>query len=448
MRRGVKILKNSPRWLRANNQMGNPEQNVDMLRIGPFMLALSLALLLAGGKTKADMATNVAEDARVTDAKNILADYQAGAPRNHRVLHVVYFCPADRTPAPDYQARLERVLGDISQFYSEQVRHYGLPFDGIPLDKDAAGHVIIHLVEGTRQAAEYSEARSFGQIRQDVRKVLAAAGIGLQTNGVLVFTRLGNYDGTNTSHNSPYAGDGNARSGFCQLFDSEILDPRLLQNTNQWLNDRQYHHISLGSYNSIFIGGAAHELGHLFGLPHNAGTADDLKTRGHALMGDGNRHYREELRGDGKGSYLTLAHALRLVSNPLFSHVDKGLDEDWKCAVDHCRFDAPAPGRLKITGQFQSSQPVYGVVAYVDPDGGGDYDAVSYAGHLGPDHSFSFDLDWLPESKKAGEIRICVLCASGQHLNAGTANQAHFRYRIGEADGRMEVDTGTKASDQ
>src|ERR1039458_6949104 len=151
------------------------QQRFTLRTIMPFRFApaVALALWLAAGKTKADTTTSAAEDARVTEAKKILADYQAGAPRNHRVLHVVYFCPGDRTPAPDYQARLERVLGDISQFYSEQVRHYDLPFDGIPLDKDAAGHVIIHLVQGTRQAGEYSEARSFGQIRQDVRKVLA-----------------------------------------------------------------------------------------------------------------------------------------------------------------------------------------------------------------------------------------------------------------------------------
>jgi len=404
-------------------------------------LSLVILCLLIGGRTLAETAApNAAEDVRVTTAKKILADYQAGEPRNHRVLHVAYFCPADRTPAPDYQARLGRVLDDISGFYAAQLRQYGLPSDGIPLARGTNGSLIIHLVKGSRPAAEYSEAKSADEIRRDVRQVLAAEGIGLRTNHVVVFTRLGNYDGTNTSHNSPYCGMGDCHSGFCWQFDSELLDPRQLENANQWVQDHQYGHINLGRYNSIFIGGAAHELGHLFGLPHNAEAPGELLARGHALMGDGNRHFREELRKDGPGSFLTLAHALRLVSNPVFSQVDKGLAESWHGTVTDCRFDAPASGYLKITGQYKSNQPIYGVVAYVDPDGGSDYDAVSYAGTLGPDDSFSLDLAPLPRSKKPGEIRIVLLCVSGQHLNAGAVGQLRRRYTV-DSDQRIVVES-------
>ena len=109
-----------------------------------FQLALAAALTLLLPISRAQAQTNAApEDPRVTTARQILADYQAGAPRNHRVLHVAYFCPADRTPAPDYQARLGRVLGDISKFYATQLHAYGLPSDGIPLDYDATGNLVI-----------------------------------------------------------------------------------------------------------------------------------------------------------------------------------------------------------------------------------------------------------------------------------------------------------------
>ncbi len=408
-------------------------------------LVTVLTLMLAGRSAKAaDPQPIPAEDARVIFANKVLAEYQAGEPRNQRVLHVAYYCPSDRTPAPDYQARLERVLGEISAFYATQLHQYGLPSAGIPLAQDEHGRLVIHLVKGAHPAAEYSEAKSSTEIRRDVQKVLAAEGIGLRTNQVVVFTRLGNYDGTNTSHNSPYCGTGDCRSGFCWQFDSELLDTRQLQNTNQWVNDRQYGHITLGRYNSIFIGGTAHELGHLFGLPHNAETPADLKTRGHALMGDGNRHFHEELRGDGKGSFITLAHALRLVSNPLFSGVDKGLSPKWQSAVTNCHFIATA-GRLTITGQFESSQPVYGVVAYLDPAGGNDYDAVSYAGTIGPKNTFSFDLASLPKSRKPGEIRLVLLCASGQHLNVGDGCQARFPYTV-TPDGRVQVESAGAVS--
>jgi hypothetical protein len=402
-----------------------------------------LTLILAGCQLclsvqTSDPVVNPA-DARVTDAEKILAAYQAGATANHRVLHVAYFCPADRAPAPDYRERLTRVLDDISSYYATQIRAYGLPSQGIPLDKDADGELIIHMVKGSHPAVEYSEAKSAGEIHEDVKKVMEADGIGLATNHVVVFTRLGNYDGTNTSHNSPYCGTGDGSSGFCWQFDSDLLDTRLLTNTNQWLNDHQYGHISLGRYNTIFIGGTAHELGHCFGLPHNAETPADFPVRGHALMGDGNRHYREEMRGEGKGTFITLAHALRLVSNPLFSGVDKGLSEEWSGSVTDCVIAAPVAGQLNITGKFKSNQPVYGVVAYIDPDGGSNYDAASYVGTLGPDDSFAFNINSLPKSKKPGEIRIVLLCASGQSLNVGGEGQFHQRYTI-DADGRLNVE--------
>ena len=383
-----------------------------------------------------------AEDARVTVAKRVLADFQAGAPRNHRVLHVAYFCPADRTPAPDFQERLGRVLGDISGFYAAQVRQYGLPCDGIPLDKDADGKLVIHLVKGTRPAAEYSEAKSSGDIYNDVKKVVEEEGIGLKTNHVVVFTRLGNFDGTNSSHNSPYCGRGDGHDGFCWQFDSDILDTRLLQNTDRRTNDKQYGHINLGKYNSIFIGGTAHELGHLFGLPHNDTTPDDLKGPGHSLMGDGNRFYREELHGGAKSTFIPLADALRLVSNPIFSHVDKGISEKWRSSITNCQIDTSVAEQSKITGEYKSNQPIYGVIAYANPNVDDDHGEFAYAGTLGPNNTFSIELGPLPRPRKqkTADFRIILLCASGQHLSAGSGTAAPFRkpYTLGEG-GRIVI---------
>lgn len=193
--------------------------------LGVLPIMVFSMLLLAAGKISAQTTNAITEDARVTFAKKVFADYQAGAPRNHRVLHVAYFCPSDRSPAPDYQARLGRVLDDISHFYAEQLQHYGLPSPGIPLAKDGQGRLVIHLVQGAHPAADYSEAKSAGEIHEDVRKVMEAEGIGLKTNDVVVFTRLGNYDDTNTSHNSPYCGMGDSHGGFCWQFDSDSLTP-------------------------------------------------------------------------------------------------------------------------------------------------------------------------------------------------------------------------------
>jgi hypothetical protein len=413
-----------------------------MIRHGKVTLNLSslaflaMALFSSWGRVRAD------EDPRVTTARKALSDFQAGATRNHRVLHVAYFCPADRTPAPGYQERLGRIMDDISRFYADQVRQCGLPCDGIPLNKDASGGLVIHLAKGSKPAAEYSEAKSSNEIREDVRAVLAASGIGLETNHVVVFTRLGNYDGTNTWHNSPYCGSGDCSRGFCWQFDSEILDTRLLSETNRWVNDRQYGHISFGKYNSIFIGGTAHELGHLLGLPHNETTPEDLRSRGHSLMGDGNRHYREELHGGTKSTFIPLADALRVVSNPMFSRVDQGRSAAWRCSIANCQIDTSVPRHVKIAGTYTSNLPVYGIVAYANPDVGDDHYEFAFVGTLGPDSTFVVDVGPAPRphGEKPADIRIILLSAGGQHLSAFAGTSAPFRrsYTIG-GDGRINV---------
>ena len=93
----------------------------------------------------------------------------------------------------------------------------------------------------------------------------------------------------------------------------------------------QYGRTTLGRYNSIFIGGIAHELGHALSMPHNT-ERPDMAPWGKSLMGSGNRTYGEEFRtievdeSKGKGSFLPFADALRLASHPSFSGSIKGFD--------------------------------------------------------------------------------------------------------------------------
>jgi hypothetical protein len=47
------------------------------------------------------------------------AAFHAGEQPTDSVLRVIYFHPADRDPLPDYAARLDRIMTDISGFYRE-----------------------------------------------------------------------------------------------------------------------------------------------------------------------------------------------------------------------------------------------------------------------------------------------------------------------------------------
>lgn len=208
------------------------------------------------------------------------------------------------------------------------------------------------------------------------------------------------------------------------------------------IQDGQYGRISLGKHNSIFIGGIAHELGHALGLPHCEARPDEA-VRGTALMGSGNRSYGDELRGEGRGSFLTLAHALRLASHPQFSGSVKGLKTNATAAVDHLSITAEGKA-ITVTGVVSGSPPVYAVVAYFDPDGGSDYDATTASAVPDASGRFTLRSDALTAGKQ-GELRLFPLHVNGSA--AGQMSQTSFRYSYGVAsDGTPEPVLDTDAT--
>src|SRR5690606_23776384 len=100
---------------------------------------------------------------------------------------------------------------------------------------------------------------------------LQAAGIEADKETIVIFCNMSNWDpktGT-MSQNSPYYASGGLRNGTAWQVDSALLDAGLLKEKEPQLRDGQYGRISVGRYNSIFVGGVCHELGHALGLPHN-----------------------------------------------------------------------------------------------------------------------------------------------------------------------------------
>ncbi len=55
---------------------------------------------------------------------------------------------------------------------------------------------------------------------------------------------------------------------------------------------------NVAEFNSWYLGGLAHELGHGLGFPHDSGRP--MEATGIALMGGGNLHYREDKWGGNK----------------------------------------------------------------------------------------------------------------------------------------------------
>jgi hypothetical protein len=374
----------------------------------------------------------------VEAARAILDAWHADQPAPaDRTLHVVAWRSQDRGFAPDHRDRLQRIMEDIRAFYADEMERHGFGRRTIRLAYDSGQKLIVHEVTGARRHEDYGKPDG-QKIREECLPVLAAAGIDAGRETILIFTNLveWNPDALTFVHKSPYYAGGGHRSGTAWQLDSAELDTANLDKTSPMIQDGEYGRISLGRHNSIFIGGIAHELGHALGLPHcRARTGEDPAGRT-ALMGSGNRTYREELRGEGPGSFLTLAHALRLASHPQFSGSVKGMNLPARATLADRKIEVAEEGRsFRFQARVESPIPVYAAIAYLDPEGGGDYDARTVVAI--PDRNGRIDLACGPDALvpgKTGTLRV-VTCL----VNGATSTEQHD-YRVDET-GKVDLET-------
>lgn len=316
-------------------------------------------------------------DAGVSAARAILDSWQAEAAEpGERLLHVIAWRTNDRGFPAGHHQRLDRIMTHIQDFYRREMERHGFGPRSVRLDRDAAGKLVVHEVVGEGAWADY-DGPDGHRIRKECVPVMRAKGIDIDRETVMLFTNLADWDPEKLTfrHKSPYYAGGDWRRGTAWQLDSPELDTTNLAAKEPLVQDGQYGRISLGKHNSIFIGGIAHELGHALGLPHCRERPDE-EVQGTALMGSGNRTYGDQLRGEGRGSFLTLAHALRLASHPQFSGSVKGLGAEPQGAFAELAVARAADGKsFRLTGRVSGEPPVYAVVGYLDPAGGGDYDA-------------------------------------------------------------------------
>ncbi len=370
--------------------------------------------------------------AQAKEAARRLADYHGdNRDGERRVVHLVYWTPADREPVAEYQRRLSAIMLDIQDFYADEMERHGLGRRTFNL-KQADGDLLeVLLVKGEEETSQYKVA-SGHKIRDECWPVLRKNHIDLRNETVMIFCNLANWDEKTKvfTHKSPYYAMGGSRGGIGWQLDSPTLAVDRLKLKQPIISDGQYGRISLGKHNSIFIGGIAHELGHALGVPHCRETRDEHHQIGTALMGAGNRTYGDERRGEGKGSFLTFAHALRLASHPQFSGSTQGLTEHAKIEIADAEVKLDG-NRLTITGQAKSMIPIYGVVAYFDSDGGGDYDALTATAMPDEDGRFTVESPQLPKNQR-GELRVFPLVANGETTDLSFRPPLQRRYHISD----------------
>jgi len=311
--------------------------------------------------------------------RETVGTWHRDSPGTDAKLRVVYFHPADFPPQKDYQARIQRIMLDIQAFYRDEMDRNGFGPLTFPLDIEDE-HLQIHVVPGKEPASAYSY-RSGGKVRREIQEALSNV-FDIDRSFTVIFHGLcRKEDNGQYIFFAPYygAGDSSQRYGLCHAADCELLDTELLTDTkrtiryNEHTGDFTQH---LADFNSKYLGGVAHELGHALGLVHNGQTREQHNRLGTALMGAGNHTYRRERWVGGKGSFLAFASAIRLASHPLFTGSDRGRYERCGARVNDLRFDRGQQS-LVIAGKAEGHPKPYAVIAYADPDGRSDYDALT-----------------------------------------------------------------------
>ena len=380
------------------------------MKLSSLPLAL-LAICLTVAHTSGKQLPGEAGKAKA--ARKILEAWQNEDPEpGERKLHVICWRPQDKPFAQGHKERIPRMLEHIQQFYANEMHRNGMGRRSFNLDYREDGKLVIHEAVGEGNYADYGRPDG-DRIKKECLPVLQKAGIEAGKETLLIFTNLGQWNPVlNTFvHKSPYYAGGNHRGGTAWQLDSPELDPKNLPLKQPKIMDGEYGRISLGKHVSIFIGGIAHEMGHAFGLPHCRETRVQREAFGTALMGAGNRTYFDEVRKEGKGSFIPLAHALRLASHPQFSGTVKGMQK--RTQVDFLEMSVKADGQnFTLEGRIDSNLPAYAVIAYLDPEGRGNYDSRTKVAIPGCNGQFTLECDALVHGKR-GELRVVACLVNG-----------------------------------
>jgi hypothetical protein len=385
-----------------------------------LLLLVSANVLRAGGAV-----ADAAGAAMLQEAQQIVAAYHAGQPPATNRLCVVYFVPKDSEPLSNYVERLNRVVTDVSDFYRGEFRRLGIESSGLPLEwRD--GKLVIHLVRGKLPADKY-HYDSGGETAAEIHAALAGT-LDTEREHVLVFYALCQHtNGGRYVFNAPYYGGGSQRNGLCHAADCELLDPLLLHDTNQTIvyTEHYYPRVkqTVATFNSWYLGGVAHELGHCLGLPHDNGGAAE-QSFGVSLMGAGNLTYRQEVWGGGPPTYLGRASVLQLLSHPLFTGSNRGRWDNVKELCDTLAFSA-TNGMAHIEGAITDAIPAYAVIAYVWGDKADDHMSRTFPCAV-KDGRFALNLDGI----KTDHSRRFQLNLSKLHVN-GAATTENFTLSFG-----------------
>lgn len=304
-------------------------------------------------------------------------DEPTGAPP----LRVVYFVPSDTEPIPDRAERLGRVMRCVQDFYRKGMEQNGHGPMTFALEWNAPDKLKLYEVRGKKKQEEYGRNDAF-VVRNEVRDALRSQyGIEADKEYLVIFQLLLKRDGDQSIEIGPYVGSGGPLSGTAWVYDDDRLDANLL--TSKEPGGYYHGNCSLGQFNTHYIGGVAHEMGHAFSLPHVREWNSQRSEMGNSLMGSGNHTFGKELRNEGPGTFLSETSALRLSAVRAFAGntPNAGKRSDWSVEELTATEERDENDRrtIALSGRVTASPKLIGIIAYNDNlDIPADYDAKAW----------------------------------------------------------------------
>ena len=325
-----------------------------------------------------------------------IQQYYKDVKNEKQVVKVVYFHGNDVEPAPNLKERLSRVLNVVSDYYGEAFHKFDVEIDGVPFEKKGENYVI-HTVEGDKPSQSYGIKSGYAIEQELIQKT--AGSIDFSKDHVLIINGLWyrKNNGTYVFH-SPYHGKGNRMNGVCHVADCELLDPKYLTDTISTMVFSEMFvkrkECLVAEFNSWYIGGIVHEMGHLFGLPHDFGNPAELDDAHLSMMGQyGSRHFRDYLWKGKVSSIFSSASIMQLISHPIFTQQSKFTKSDLGFFVENIQYRKNECEKMIVALDFEASERPYAAVALIRKTNATDYYNRSYVSLVQSIDSLTVELD-------------------------------------------------------
>ena len=155
-----------------------------------------------------------------------------------RTVRLIYFLPSDRSPQQNIDTKLDTLIRDVQQFYTDEMERHGFEGKTFTFENDATGKAVVHRVDGQFTDSYYRQ-NSFHKVWDEIREQFYTP----QNNIYFTAIDIGN-ERVGRSYNE-----------VCSVGDS---------------HGASTGHVLIPASGDCFnLKTAAHELGHAFGLQHD-----------------------------------------------------------------------------------------------------------------------------------------------------------------------------------